>query len=55
MITSAVEARAEAMTLAEKGCVARAALIEVLTGTLFGAPVYQTYGDILVDDRDLRG
>lgn len=55
MIISAVEAMAEAMTLAEKGGVARAALIEVLTGTLFGAPVYQTYGNILVDDRDLRG
>ena len=51
MIMSAVEAMAEAMTLAEKGGVDRAALLEVLTGTLFGAPVYQTYGDILVNDR----
>ena len=51
MIMSAVEAMAEAMTLAEKGGVDRATLLEVLTGTLFGAPVYQTYGDILVDDR----
>ena len=55
MIISAVEAMAEAMTLAEKGGVDRAALLEVLTGTLFGAPVYQTYGDILVDDGELRG
>jgi len=51
MILSAVEAMAEAMTLAEKGGVARETLLEVLTGTLFGAPVYQTYGDILVEDR----
>lgn len=51
MIMSAVEAMAEAMTLAEKGGVSRATLLEVLTGTLFGAPVYQTYGDILVEDR----
>jgi 3-hydroxyisobutyrate dehydrogenase-like beta-hydroxyacid dehydrogenase len=51
MIMSAVEAMAEAMTLAEKGGVARATLLEVLTGTLFGAPIYQTYGDILVEDR----
>jgi 3-hydroxyisobutyrate dehydrogenase-like beta-hydroxyacid dehydrogenase len=51
MIMSAVEAMAEAMTLAEKGGVDRATLLEVLTGTLFGAPVYQTYGDILVEDR----
>ncbi len=51
MIMSAVEAMAEAMTLAEKGGVDRAALLEVLTETLFGAPVYRTYGDILVEDR----
>jgi len=51
MIMCAVEAMAEAMTLAEKGGVDRAALLEVLTGTLFGAPVYQTYGEILVEDR----
>jgi 3-hydroxyisobutyrate dehydrogenase-like beta-hydroxyacid dehydrogenase len=51
MIMSAVEAMAEAMTLAEKGGVDRATLLEVLTGTLFGAPVYKTYGDILVEDR----
>jgi 3-hydroxyisobutyrate dehydrogenase-like beta-hydroxyacid dehydrogenase len=51
MILSAVEAMAEAMTLAEKGGVPRETLLEVLTGTLFGAPVYQTYGDILVEDR----
>lgn len=51
MILSAVEAMAEAMTLAEKGGVSREMLLEVLTGTLFGAPVYETYGKILVEDR----
>ncbi|PSJ40413.1 NAD(P)-dependent oxidoreductase [Allosphingosinicella deserti] len=51
MIMSAIEAMAEAMTLAEKGGVARETLLEVLTGTLFGSPVYQIYGDILVNDR----
>ena len=51
MIMAAVEAMAEAMTLAEKGGVDRRVLLEVLTGTLFGAPVYQTYGEILVEDR----
>jgi len=51
MIMAAVEAMAEAMTLAEKGGVDRHTLLEVLTGTLFGAPVYQTYGEILVEDR----
>lgn len=51
MIMAAVEAMAEAMTLAEKGGVDRRMLLDVLTGTLFDAPVYHTYGEILVEDR----
>lgn len=50
MILAAVEALAEAMTLAEKNGVAKASLLEVMTGTLFGAPAYQIYGDIMVRD-----
>lgn len=51
MILSAVEAMAEAMALAEKGGVPRATLLEVLTGTLFDAPLFHTYGGILVENR----
>lgn len=51
MIMAAVEAMAEAMTLAEKGGVPPQALLEVLTGTLFDAPVYHTYGEILLKQR----
>jgi 3-hydroxyisobutyrate dehydrogenase-like beta-hydroxyacid dehydrogenase len=51
MIMAVVEAMAEAMTLVEKGGVDRQTLLEVLTGTLFGAPVYHTYGEILLEDR----
>lgn len=51
MIMSAIEALAEAMTLGEKTGVGRAKLLEVLTGTLFGAPVFQVYGELLVEDR----
>lgn len=51
MIMAAIEAMAEAMTLAEKGGVDRRALLDVLTGTLFDAPIYRTYGEILVEDR----
>jgi 3-hydroxyisobutyrate dehydrogenase-like beta-hydroxyacid dehydrogenase len=51
MIMAAVEAMAEAMTLVEKGGVERQALLEVLTETLFGAPIYRTYGQILVEDQ----
>lgn len=51
MILSAIESLAEAMTLAEKGGVPKAQLLEVLTGSLFGAPVFHNYGKILVDGR----
>ena len=51
MIMAAVEAMAEAMTLAEKGGVDRATLLEILTGTLFGAPIYHNYGAMLVENR----
>lgn len=49
MIMSAVEAMGEAMTLASRAGVEPAKLLEVLTGTLFSAPVYKTYGNILVE------
>ncbi len=50
MILSAIEALGEAMTLAEKGGVPKAKLLEVLTGTLFDAPVFRNYGAILVEE-----
>ncbi|HMI18783.1 MAG TPA: NAD(P)-dependent oxidoreductase [Sphingomonas sp.] len=50
LILATIESLAEAMTLGEKGGVPKAKLLEVLTGSLFGAPVYQTYGDILVKE-----
>lgn len=53
MILAAVEAMGEAMTLAEKGGVARAQLLEVLTGSLFDAPVYRNYGAMLAE-RNFR-
>jgi 3-hydroxyisobutyrate dehydrogenase-like beta-hydroxyacid dehydrogenase len=53
MILSAIEALGEAMTLAEKGGVPKAKLLEVLTGTLFDAPVFRNYGAILVEEAFL--
>jgi 3-hydroxyisobutyrate dehydrogenase-like beta-hydroxyacid dehydrogenase len=50
-ILAAVEILAEAMALADKGGVPRARLLEVLTGTLFDAPVFRNYGAILVEKR----
>jgi 3-hydroxyisobutyrate dehydrogenase-like beta-hydroxyacid dehydrogenase len=51
LIMATIESLAEAMTLAEKGGIERAQLLEVLTGTLFDSPVHRTYGAILVEDR----
>jgi 3-hydroxyisobutyrate dehydrogenase-like beta-hydroxyacid dehydrogenase len=48
MILAAVEAMAEALTLAAKGGVERATLLEVLTSTLFDSPVYKNYGASIV-------
>ena len=49
-ILAAIETMGEAMALAQKGGVPKAVLHEVLTGTLFGAPIYQNYGKILVEE-----
>jgi 3-hydroxyisobutyrate dehydrogenase-like beta-hydroxyacid dehydrogenase len=51
MILSAIEALGEAMTLADRGGVAKATLLEVLTGTLFNTPLYHNYGGMIVADR----
>jgi len=51
MILSAIEAMGEAMALAQKGGIPKRQLLEVLTGTLFDAPVYRNYGAILAEER----
>jgi 3-hydroxyisobutyrate dehydrogenase-like beta-hydroxyacid dehydrogenase len=51
MILSAIEIMGEAMALAEKGGIARKQLLEVITGTLFDAPVFRTYGTIVAEER----
>jgi 3-hydroxyisobutyrate dehydrogenase-like beta-hydroxyacid dehydrogenase len=48
MIMSAIEAMGEAMALAAKNGLEKQALFDVLTGTLFGAPVYNNYGPALI-------
>jgi 3-hydroxyisobutyrate dehydrogenase-like beta-hydroxyacid dehydrogenase len=50
-ILAAIETLAEGMALAEKGGVPKAKLLEVLTGSLFDAPVYKNYGAALVEGR----
>ena len=50
-ILAAIEAVAEAMTLAQKGGVSKKQFLEVLTGTLFDTPVYRNYGAALAEER----
>ncbi len=50
-ILSAIETMGEAMALAEKGGVSKATLLEVLTGTLFDAPIYKNYGAMIAEGR----
>jgi 3-hydroxyisobutyrate dehydrogenase-like beta-hydroxyacid dehydrogenase len=51
MIMAAIESLGEAMTLAVKNGVEKSALLDVLTNTLFNAPVFKTYGDILLKEQ----
>jgi len=49
MILAAIESLGEAMTLCQKSGIDKARLLEVLTGTLFGSPIYQLYGQLIVE------
>lgn len=47
MIGAAMEAMAEAMTVAEKNGVSRQALIDMFAATMFASPIYQNYGKMI--------
>jgi len=51
LLTAALEAMAEAAVLAEKNGVNRKDLFGMLTQTLFAGPVYQGYGQRLIDQK----
>ena len=51
MIASAIETIAEASVMVERHGLAPAKLLEVLTSTLFAAPVYKNYGAMVVERR----
>jgi 3-hydroxyisobutyrate dehydrogenase-like beta-hydroxyacid dehydrogenase len=48
---SVIESLGEALTLVAKGGVDQARYVEFLTSTLFNAPVYKTYGGLIVSGR----
>jgi 3-hydroxyisobutyrate dehydrogenase-like beta-hydroxyacid dehydrogenase len=49
LIASVIESLGEAMALVAKGGVDRRQYLDILTSTLFGAPVYKTYGGLIAD------
>ena len=48
---SVIESLGEAMTLIAKAGIDRRQYLEVLTSTLFDAPIYKTYGGLIADER----
>jgi len=51
LIATVIESLGEAMALVEKGGIDRHAYLELLTSTLFDAPVYRNYGGLIADRR----
>jgi 3-hydroxyisobutyrate dehydrogenase-like beta-hydroxyacid dehydrogenase len=51
LIASVIESLGEAMALVAKGGVDKNDYLEILTSTLFGAPVYTTYGGMIARDE----
>jgi 3-hydroxyisobutyrate dehydrogenase-like beta-hydroxyacid dehydrogenase len=51
LIASTIEALGEAMALVGKAGVDRRRYLDVLTSTLFTAPVYKTYGALIAEGK----
>ncbi len=51
MIACAIEAMAEGIAVARRYDVPPAALLEMLTSTLFASPIYKNYGAIIAEER----
>lgn len=51
LIASVIESLGEAMALVGKAGVDKQAYLELLTSTLFAAPIYQTYGGLIARDE----
>ena len=51
LIASVIEALGEAMALVGKAGVDRRRYLDLLTSTLFTAPVYKTYGALIVEEQ----
>jgi len=51
LIASVIEGLGEAMALVAKDGIDQEQYLEILTSTLFGAPVYRTYGKLIADGK----
>jgi 3-hydroxyisobutyrate dehydrogenase-like beta-hydroxyacid dehydrogenase len=51
LISSVIESLGEAVALVGKAGIDRRQYVELLTATLFGAPVYKTYGALIAEER----
>lgn len=51
LITAVIESLAESFALVRKSKLDANQFLEILTSTLFNAPIYKTYGGIIVDDK----
>jgi 3-hydroxyisobutyrate dehydrogenase-like beta-hydroxyacid dehydrogenase len=51
LIASVIETLGEAMALVAKGGIARDKYLEILTSTLFNAPIYKTYGGLIAQEK----
>ncbi len=50
LIATVIESLSEAMALVAKGGIDQQAFLDLLTASLFSAPVYRTYGQLIVDE-----
>jgi 3-hydroxyisobutyrate dehydrogenase-like beta-hydroxyacid dehydrogenase len=51
LITSIIESLGEAFALTRKSGIDPHRFLEILTGTLFSAPIYMTYGELIADQK----
>ncbi len=51
LIASVIESLGEAMALVGKAGIDKHQYLELLTSTLFGAPIYKTYGTLIADEK----
>ena len=51
LIASVIESLSEAFALVSKAGIDRTQYLDILTNTLFGAPVYKTYGAFIAEER----